>query len=235
MNFPPNSIKIASMSNMDRQVSQSRQYLLWRLPKHPFDYSYLMYLLKDYNSPRDKISRMIAKKEIIQVKKGLYTLSPEFGAPINLKVLANLVYGPSYISLEYALSYWGLIPEKVEEITSMTNKRNKVFETPVGRFSYKYLENSKFSTGIERISDENGSFLIASKEKAVCDRLALVKDLDVGDMDEFLEAELRLDMDELPSLDTESVREIARVYKKKSVTAFFRYLQLRRGMNENDE
>ena len=220
------------MSNINRQISQGRQYLLWRLPKHPFDYSYLMYLLKDYNSPRDKISRMIKKKEIIQVKKGLYTLSPEFGVPINLKVLANLVYGPSYISLEYALSYWGLIPEKVEEITSMTNKRNKVFVTPVGRFSYKYLENSKFSTGIERISNENGSFLIASKEKAVCDRLALEKDIEADDIDEFFGAELRLDMDELPGLDMELVREIARVYKKKSVTAFFKYLQELRGMND---
>jgi len=226
LNFPVNSFKITGMSNVNGQISQSRQYLLWKLPKHPFDYSYLMYLLKDYNSPRDKISRMIRKKEIIQVKKGLYTLSPEFGAPVNLRVLANLVYGPSYISLEYALSYWGLIPEKVEEITCMTNKRNKVFETPVGRFSYKYLENSKFSAGVERISDENGSFLIASKEKAICDRVALVKGIDAGDMDEFLEAELRLDMDELPGLDTELVREIARVYKKKSVTAFFKWLSM---------
>ena len=113
----------------------------------------------------------------------------------------------------------------------MTNKRNKVFETPVGRFSYKYLENSKFSTGIERISDENGSFLIASKEKAICDRLALVKDIDAGDMNEYLEAELRLDMDELPTLDTELVREIARVYKKKSVSAFFKWLHGQGGIN----
>ena len=59
-----------------------------------------MDFLKGYRSPRDKISRMIKKKEIIQVKKGLYVLSPEFGNQINLKILANLIYGPSYISLE---------------------------------------------------------------------------------------------------------------------------------------
>jgi len=187
-----------------------------------------MSLLKDYRSPRDKISRMIKTNEIIQVKKGLYTLSPEFGGPIDLRVLANLIYGPSYISLEYALSYWGLIPEKVEEITSMTNKRNKVFETPMGRFSYKYLENSKFSSGMERITEETGSFLVASKEKAICDRVALVKDLDVTDMREFLEADLRLDMDELPGLDIGLIREIERVYHKKSVTAFFKWLQKNR-------
>jgi hypothetical protein len=212
------------MSNISRHPGQNMQYLLWRLPKHPFDYSYLMHLLKDYNSPRDKISRMIKKEEIIQVKKGLYVLSPEFGNLINHKVLANLIYGPSYISLEYALSYRGLIPEKVEEITSMTNKRNKVFKTPVGTFSYKYLHNSIFSKGIERISDEDGAFLIASKEKAICDRLASVKDLEVDEMPEFFEHDLRLDMDVLPELDTELVREIEQVYKKKSVSAFYKWL-----------
>jgi hypothetical protein len=209
------------------------QYLLWKLPEHPFDYSYLMNLLKDYKAPRDKISRMIKKKEIIQVKKGLYVLSPEFGRRINLRILANLVYGPSYISLEYALSYWGLIPEKVEEITSMTNKRNKVFETPVGRFSYKYLENSKFSPGIERVSEETGAFLIASREKAVCDRLALVKDLNEKEVGEYLESELRLDMDELPGLDIDLISKIECVYRKKSVTAFFKWLlRNQRGSDE---
>jgi hypothetical protein len=212
------------MSNKIRHPGQNMQYLAWRLPKYPIDYSYLMNLLKGYNSPRDKISRMIKKKEIIQVKKGIYVQSPEFGNPINLKVLANLVYGPSYISLEYALSYWALIPEKVEEITSMTNKRNKVFDTPVGTFSYKYLHNSKFSVGIERISEETGAFLIASKEKAICDRLAMVKDLNVSEVPGFFEYDLRLDMDELPGLDIKLVQEIAKVYKKKSVTAFFKWL-----------
>jgi hypothetical protein len=212
------------MSNKIRHSGQNTQFLLWKLLKYPIDYSYLMNLFKDYSSPRDKISRIIKKKEIIQVKKGLYVLSPEFGNQINLKVLANLVYGPSYISLEYALSYWGLIPEKVEEITSMTNKRNRVFETPVGNFSYKYLHNSKFFIGIERISEETGSFLIASKEKAICDRLALVKDLNANEIFEFLEYDLRLDIDEL-SLDIELVQKIERVYKKKSVTAFFKCLK----------
>lgn len=170
---------------------------------------------------------MIRNKEIIQVKKGLYVVSPEYGNRINLKVLANLVYGPSYISLEYALSYWGLIPEKVEEITCMSNKRNKVFETPVGTFSYKYLHNSKYSLGIQRIPDETGSFLIASKEKAVCDRLALVKDLNADEIEEYFELDLRLDADELTGIDIALVRKIETAYRKKSVTAFLKWLERR--------
>lgn len=213
------------MSKKIRHPGQKLRHLPWILPKHPFDYTYLMNLLKDYHAPRDKISRMIKKKEIIPVKKGLYVVSSEFGARIDLKVLANLIYGPSYISLEYALSYWGLIPERVEEITSMTNKRNKVFETPLGIFSYKYLENSKFSIGIERISEASGAFLIAGKEKALCDRLALVKGLKTGEIREFLEDEMRLDMAELAHFDVDLIREISRRYRKGSVTNFFKWLQ----------
>jgi len=213
------------MSNKIGHAGQKNPHLPWVLPQHPIDYSYLVDLLKGYKSPRDKISRMIMKKEIIQVKRGLYVLSPEFGKPIDLKIAANLIYGPSYISLEYALSYWGLIPEKVEEITSMTNKRNKFFETPLGNFSYKYLHSSKFSVGIERISGESGAFLIASKEKAICDRIALVKDLNKGEISTFLEDDLRLDMDELSGLDIELVHEIVQVYKKRVVVTFFNWLK----------
>ena len=212
------------MSNINRHTGQDSQYLLWKLPKFPFDYQYLLFILKNYSSPRDKISRMIKKKEIIQVKKGLYVLSPHFGTPINIRSLANLIYGPSYISLEYALSYWGLIPEKVEEITSMTNKRNKVFQTPVGTFSYKYLENSKYSVGIERIPDETGPFLIAAKEKAICDRLAMINDISIKEMTACLQDDLRLDMNELPELNIDLIQEIAQVYKKKSVTAFYKWM-----------
>ncbi|MCP5051892.1 MAG: hypothetical protein GY940_32290 [bacterium] len=147
---------------------------------------------------------------------------------INLKTLANMVYGPSYISLEYALSYWGLIPERVFEITCMTNKRNKMFKTPVGVFSYKYLENSKFVPGIRWIYDETGSYLIASMEKAICDRIAIIKGLAVDEMREFPEDDLRLDMDELTGLDMELVETIASAYKKESVTSFYKWLNKNR-------
>ncbi len=216
------------MSNTNGLTGQNKQYLLWKLPKHPFDYCYLMDQLKDYNAPRDKISRMIKKKEIIQVKKGLYVLSPEFGSPIQLKVLANLIYGPSYISMEYALSYWGLIPEKVEEITSITNKRNKTFHTPVGTFSYKYLETAKYAVGIERISDEPGAFLMASKEKALCDRIAFIPNLGIKEMTSFLAEDLRLDLAECVGLNIDLLHEIAQVYHKKSITSFYKWVMANR-------
>jgi len=89
------------------------------LPDYPVDYRYLTWLLRNYRSPRDKIGRMIKNGEIIRVKKGLYVLSPEFGGTADKKVLANLIYGPSYVSLEYALQYWGH-DQKTEQIFSNT-------------------------------------------------------------------------------------------------------------------
>ena len=100
--------------------------IIQKLPKYPFDYLYLVETLKHYTYPRNKINKMIKNGEIIRVKKGIYNLSPEYGGEIHYPLLANLIYGPSYVSLEYALSYWGLIPERVEIITSITNKRNKL-------------------------------------------------------------------------------------------------------------
>ncbi len=88
--------------------------LVFTLPKHPFDYQYLSYRLRQYRSPRAKIGLMLKKKEIVRIKKGLYILPEEYGGKLNKILLSNLIYGPSYVSYEYALSYWGLIPEKAK-------------------------------------------------------------------------------------------------------------------------
>jgi len=122
--------------------------LIFKLPKHPFDYLLLTDLLKAYSYPRNKINSLLKKRIIIRVKKGLYLLSSEFGGVVDQNMLANLIYGPSYISLDYALSFRGLIPERVDVVTSMTNKRNKSFKTPVGRFTYSYINENIFYKGV---------------------------------------------------------------------------------------
>ena len=90
------------------------------------------------------------------------------------EILANLVYGPSYLSLEYALAYHGLTPEAVQTATSVTTQKNQIFETPVGRFEYRHLPLRFYPDGIERIElGENRGFLIACPEKALFDTLNL--------------------------------------------------------------
>lgn len=208
--------------------------LLKSLPFHPFDYNFLMWILQSYSSPRDKISRMIKKGEIIQIKKGLYTLPPEYGGIIDRRLIANLIYGPSYISLDFALQYWGLIPERVQEVTCITNKRNKYFTTPFGNFSYQYRHNSKYYPGIILQKDHNSilsinsparpSFFIATKEKALCDKIALVPEIkNTDDVASYLENDLRIDFEDIVEFDLKVLDTIERAYKKRSISHFLSF------------
>jgi len=79
---------------------------------------------------------------------------------------------PSYVSYEYALSYYGLIPERVYEITSATLHSKKSFDTPIGRFTYKPGPLPVYAMGIDWLYDnKNGGKLIATPEKALCDKI----------------------------------------------------------------
>ena len=133
-----------------------------------FDYNLLLHALRGYKKPRDKIRGLIKNNDILRVKKGLYVLGKEYNKPYNKYILANQIYGPSYITGQTALAFWNMIPERVELIISMTTKRKKLFETPVGRFFYLYCNKKVFNIGInlEHAGDQK-KFLIASPEKAL--------------------------------------------------------------------
>jgi predicted transcriptional regulator of viral defense system len=109
---------------------------------------------------------------LIRVKKGIY-LRTDSPVPYSKELLANLMYGPSYVSLEYALQFHGLIPEAVKTVTSVTTGRRKSFTTPVGRFEYEHLAPRYFSLGIDIVNLEEGgrAFFIASPEKALFDTI----------------------------------------------------------------
>ena len=167
--------------------------------REEIDYPFLLSTLSEYAYPRDKISSWLKSGDLIRVKKGLYVFGKHAALyPYSKEVLANLIYGPSAISKIYALSYYGMIPERVSEMTSITNKRNKLFNTPVGLFSYQYLNNRKFSIGIQLMqSSTSNSYLIASPEKALCDHIYLsdrrwaFQKLD--DLENYLLQDLRID------------------------------------------
>lgn len=189
-------------------------------PTEEFDHNLLMDCLKDYKQPYKKVTRLLATEEIIRVKKGLYVFGKEHAKePYSTEVLANLIYGPSYISLEYALSWYGMIPERVYTVTSMTNRRNKLFETPVGRFSYKYLNPQKYPASVDLIPlDEHRHILIANKEKALCDFISLQKGLTKSqDMSVFLFDNMRIDPDVFYSLRKTELMKINKTYKNPSI------------------
>ncbi len=135
--------------------------------REEIDYQLLVSALQEYSRPREKISQWLKSGDLIRVKKGLYVFGKTVAQyPYSLEILANLIYGPSAISLSYALSFYGLIPERVTLITSITSKKLKRFITPVGNFNYYYLPSHKYSFGIELKGSVNRQFLIASPEKS---------------------------------------------------------------------
>ena len=126
-------------------------------------------LLGNTSDKRGKIARMIRSGDLFQLRRGLYATRRD----LNPLCLAAGTYGPSYISYETALSYYGLIPEAVYEITSATLKRSAEFQNIFGRFHYRRVPESVYPAGIERVTESGLPFLIASPTKAVCDRIAL--------------------------------------------------------------
>lgn len=194
----------------------------FKFPHYPFDYNYLVDQLKIYNFPRNKIQRLIKNGDIIRIKKGLY-VGNNHDNYIDRRIMANLIYGPSYISLEYALSFWGFIPERVEEVTSITNKRNKRFQTPFGVFSYRYLPTNKFNIGVDLLQANQLSFFFATKEKALCDKLYFSPKLTLTNQEDliiYLEDDLRIDMSELEDLNKELLLELKERYRKSMISLF---------------
>ncbi|HSV96463.1 MAG TPA: hypothetical protein VLM75_05945 [Spirochaetota bacterium] len=189
---------------------------LLQIPYPEFDYLALMNALRDYRYPRDRVTKLLASGRIVRVKKGLYILGDKLRAgPFSREILANLIYGPSYISLEYALSYHQMIPEWVRNVTSVTSAKNKSFTTPVGVFTYRHLPVSLFTSGVRSIPMSDGrSFLIATPEKAIADILYFAGGLSSkAEVEDFLFENMRIDEEAVERLDVDALEKIVAPYK----------------------
>jgi len=192
------------------------------ISQEEFDYQTLLDCLKDYARPRDKISDLLRKGIIIRVKKGLYIFGDEYRRrPYSREILANLIYGPSYISLDYALQHYGLIPERVEAVTSVTIGRSRKFFTPIGLFTYRMIPLEAFRIGMDRIEIGDGrAFLMATPAKALADKLH--EDRGAGiqtqkELRKYLEESLRIDPAVLRELKQMDLDAIARRYRSKKI------------------
>ena len=173
----------------------------------PLTHGTLLSILDEYRSPNDKIVLMIDDGLLLPIKKGLYAVSPEItGIPLSLPLVANLLYGPSYVSMDYALHHYGIIPERVVEITSMTTRRGKTYDLTVGRFSYTHSPPEFYAIGVDRLENpDKTGFLMASPEKALCDKLVFTRNLNIKSRDALeglLFDDLRIEEDSLARFDT---------------------------------
>lgn len=127
-----------------------------------------------------QIDRWAKKGYLRKIKRGFYTLEQHRADEQFLFYTANKIYSPSYISLETALKYYGLIPEEVFQLTSVSTKKTTKFYTPVGNYSYRHIKPELFF-GYRIVESENHQILLAEPEKAILDYLYLNSFLKTAD------------------------------------------------------
>ena len=189
----------------------------------PITANILNNLLSDYKAPKMKIQGMVRNGSIIRIKKDLYVVSPEIsGKPLSQELIANHLYGPSYVSLHYALHYYGLIPERVVTITSATTMHTQTFQTPIGRFTFRSFADDYFPIGITTATEGDISFMIASPEKALCDMLMVehhIPSQSLSALEVFFEEDMRIELDDLKTMDRSIIRQCMEKGKKKQILA----------------
>ncbi len=178
--------------------------------EHPLSTQTLLQLLNGYSRPYDKIMEWVKQGYLIQLRRGLYmtsSLVSSTGAePFSI---ANHLYGPSYVSLESALFYWGLIPERVYGVTSCTIKSSRKIMSNHSVYSYYHLPTTYFSLGIMSVAiTERQVVLIASKEKCLCDKIIATSGINLRSKRQvvsFLMDDLRMDEQELRALNLQEM------------------------------
>jgi hypothetical protein len=180
--------------------------------EQPLTKQILLDVLKDYSRPFDKIHELTRQEFLIPLKRGIFLPGPRLKMPMPESFLiSNHLWGPSYVSLESAMSYWGLIPERVYETTAVTTKLVKKYSTSIGRFSYTKLPLPYYAMGIKQVAlTPRQHILIASPEKAICDKIITTSGILLRSKKqtlEFLIEDLRIDETDLKKLDTQDIAE----------------------------
>lgn len=185
----------------------------------------LLFELKDYKQPINKINRLVDEGKLIQLKKGLYETSNK----TNPFVLARPICSPSYISFETALSYYDLIPERVYAVTSasLNKRKSKTYRNDFATYIYQDIPERVFPFGVTFVQDDSGaSFQIATKEKALCDKLyKLPPRNNIKELEELLIDDLRIDYEDILTLNKDDVSFLSEKYHATNVDLLNKYLR----------
>jgi predicted transcriptional regulator of viral defense system len=169
-----------------------------------FDTGFLLVGGVDAMNVRKQLSRWVKAGNVYQLRRGLYALAPPYRKVVpHTYLVANRVQRGSYVSLQSALAYYGMIPEAVYNVTSVTTGRPATYYTPLGAYIYQHIQVSWFH-GYKQIDLGNRqNAFIATPEKALLDLLYLTPG---GATPEYLQ-ELRLQA--LDQLDVGKLRQLA--------------------------
>lgn len=171
---------------------------------------------KNYKNSKAKIQREIADGKYYKIIRGLYTDD----LSINGYLVANFIVQPSYLSFEYALSKYGLIPEKVVTYTSATTltKHNKLYKTIVGDFSFTDVPIEVWPLGIKLYTENDYTYLLATPEKALCDLLYKTTPVsNVNQLKDLIFNDFRIDEQMFYKLNKNDIILLCGYYKRKNL------------------
>jgi hypothetical protein len=204
----------------------------YQIKSEEFDYQTLRWLLSGYSNPGMKINALLKKALIIRVKKGIYVFGHKYSnRPYSKELLANWIYGPSIVSMDYMLSYYGLIPESVTVLTSTTSKRAKTFRTPVGDFVYRQVPYEYGLLGMCRIESVAGGFLAGTPERSFADKIRDTKGNTFSkqsEAEQYLFEDLRIDEEVFLTLDPDLLAKLAAAGRSRKIefcTAILKKMQ----------
>lgn len=176
-------------------------------------------LLHDYKNPKAYVAKLVKQGELIRLKGGFFLIA-EFvqKGVIPFEQISNLLYGPSYLSLEYALSFYGMIPEAVYVYTSITLGRAKQFYTEIGTFRYHHLSQERYSVGVTHKENQWGGFCMATPEKALADHVFhICQGMTGQELFVDLTESKRIELSTLRNLDKTLMQQIAVTYRSKII------------------
>lgn len=182
--------------------------------------------LSKYKNPQSKIARLVKDGVYIPIIKGLYETNRDTPAHF----LAASIYAPSYVSFEYALAYYSLIPETVYACTCATfeKRRTKKYETPFGLFMFRDVPSAVYPYGVDVYKEGEYAYQIASAEKAVCDQLYKISKIySQKELEQVLFEDLRIDEGEFNKLNYADMIELSGKYGSVNLEILGAYLKRR--------
>ncbi|MBP5357197.1 MAG: hypothetical protein J6Y68_03510 [Clostridia bacterium] len=186
--------------------------------------SMLLDQLKEYGDPAGKILRMKREGELFQLTRGIY----ETDKNVSGYCLAGAIFGPSYLSFDYALSVYGLIPEAVYTFTSATFDKKKVREQEnhFGRFTYRDVPSQAYPFGIVIKEENEYVYQMATPEKALCDKLYTMPPVtSQKEIERMLFEDLRIDRTEFEKLNADEILQIGDKYHCNNLKYLMKYLR----------
>lgn len=178
----------------------------------------------DYKDPYGKIRREVRNNKLFPIIRGLY----ETDSNTSGLFLASIINKPSYISFDYALSYYGLIPERAYLYTSATyNKRkSKYYETTFGNFFYRDVPKEVYPYGIETKIYDKYVVFIARPEKALLDKLYTLSPVSsLKELEELLFMDLRIDEELFLNLDKNLLEDLIPKYKSTNTNMLLKLIE----------